>query len=138
MSVLPSSQPDAASQAEVWTVLTADEAQAGSVCFQVSEVVARVVSFDIDVGDDDEEVTRFVLAALGARLERLGASVILPMQVAPMVEVATEAILLEAGDAIMCCDTDGRPLLSLPETYVQRHRLLHLGVDGTVHGARKL
>lgn len=136
----PAMQPKAASQAEVWTVLTlGEQAQAcGSVCFQLSDEAARVISFEIDAGDDDEEVTRFVLAALGARLERLGASIILPIEVAPMVELATEALLLEEGDAIMCCDTDGRPLLPLPAAYVQQHNLVHIGAHGTVFGAEAL
>jgi len=136
----PAMQPKASSQAEVWTVLTlGEQAQAcGSVCFQLSDEAARVISFEIDAGDDDEEVTRFVLAALGARLERLGASIILPMEVAPMVELATEALLLEEGDAIMCCDTDGRPLLPLPAAYVQQHNLVHIGAHGTVFGAEAL
>jgi hypothetical protein len=153
----PAMQPKAASQAEVWTVLHLDiwtsghsdgqcedcplgeQAQAcGSVCFQLSDEAARVISFEIDAGDDDEEVTRFVLAALGARLERLGASIILPIEVAPMVELATEALLLEEGDAIMCCDTDGRPLLPLPAAYVQQHNLVHIGAHGTVFGAEAL
>jgi hypothetical protein len=133
----PAMQPKAASQAEVWTVLHLDIWTSGHSDGQ-SDEAARVISFEIDAGDDDEEVTRFVLAALGARLERLGASIILPIEVAPMVELATEALLLEEGDAIMCCDTDGRPLLPLPAAYVQQHNLVHIGAHGTVFGAEAL
>ena len=50
----------------------------------------------------------------------------------------TEALLLEEGDAIMCCDTDGRPLLPLPAAYVQQHNLVHIGAHGTVFGAEAL
>ena len=128
------------SQAEVWTIsrrLTgvADgrvEAEVGSVCFQVSGEAARVTSFELCSGSDDESITRFVLALLGSRLQQLGASIVLPMEAGPMIEVAVEALLDEGEQTTTCCDTDGRPLLSLASEYVHEHRLCYLAADGNI------
>ena len=136
--VLPEKQPAPESLAEYWSVVTGDdsEEQVGTVCFQVSGEAARINSFDIALdGADaatDELVSRFVLAALGARLTELGASIVLPMQVAPTIEVALAALQSEGGKPLMCCDTDGRPLLELPADYVLEQRLLYLSADGQI------
>ena len=140
LRVLPDKQPAKASLAEVWTIEHTNGEQVGTVCFQVSDeaAAARINQFDVSPGEEaeddvsEEEVTRFVLAVLGARLLALGAEIILPMEVTAAIEAAREALLGEDGPTVMCCDTDGSPLMELPLAYVQQHRVCHLSADGQI------
>ena len=76
-------QPAASSRAEQWTIEREPRQPLGRVCFQVNTEakVARVVTFELGDDDEEEDLSSFVLAALGARISQFGIRVVLPMEV---------------------------------------------------------
>ena len=127
--------------AEVWT-LQQDESEipVGKVCFQVNAEAkaARVTSFELPASDHEcygsiaEDVSRFVLAALGARISSFGVEIVLPMEVQPMIEVAVEALSCASHEDVMCCDSEGWPIMPLPRAFALEHRLCRLEGDGRI------
>ena len=155
----PAAQTD--DSMEAWTIerSSASDKAVGSVAFELRSGVARVSTFDIEVGnvvdsvsfefdldkdtveveDEAEDLSRFVLQLLGSRLQQLGASEFEPQELIPMINVAADALACpEDEDALVCCDTDGRPLLPLPRGFVDKQRLLFLDhqADGSAVVAR--
>lgn len=102
---------------------------------------ARVTSFELPDSDDAnhgavaEDLSRFVLAALGARISSFDVSVVLPMEVSPMIEVAEAAFSDALGDdeePVMCCDNEGWPVMPLPRAFAVQHRIWRLEGDGKI------
>ena len=127
----PAQQPTPESLAEVWSIRCGDEAY-GDVCFQVSvdSSAGRVITFEM-ADDKAEGLSCFVMAALSFALSQSGARVVLPMEMTPMFEVATETLLCDKGEeAVLCCDTDGRALMPVPRKYAEEHGLLFVEREG--------
>lgn len=140
---------------ECWAIVRGEKTpQVGTISFDVSGDLARVNTFDIELGavedvasftidlendaieveDEAEDLSRFVLQLLGSRLMQLGARRFEPEELVPMINVAADALQCPAGqEELMCCDTDSRPLLGLPKSFVDKHRMLYLGrqADGS-------
>ena len=135
-------QPAAAAMAEVWTVESERGSILGKLVFQVNAEAkaARVTSFELPDSDDAshgaiaEDLSRFVLAALGARISSFDVIVVLPMEVSPMIEVAEAAFSDALGDEepVMCCDSDGWPIMPIPRAFAMQHRIWRLEGDGKI------
>jgi hypothetical protein len=135
-------------QSESWAVERADgsDQMVGTVAFKLDGAVARIDTFDIELGsveetatitfdlekdsvevlDEEEGLSCFLLLLLDARLRKMGASVFEPEEVASMVEVAAKSWGCPHGKGLVCCDTDGRPLLTLPQRVINEQQLLFL------------
>ena len=123
---LPAAQP---AEEERWVLQRCNGSKAencGAIEFQLSGSVASVKTFEIDIAhapleevvsfsfdlesdevsidDEAEEVSRFVLAVLGARLRRLDAEKVFPEELSPMIRIANEALA--------CPGAHKRPLLT--------------------------
>ena len=128
-------QPAASSLAEQWTIEREPRQPLGRVCFQVNTEakVARVVTFELGDDDEEEDLSSFILAALGARISQFDIRVVLPMEVTPMIELAVECLSEEDKESVVCCDSDGRPIaMSVPREFALKHRIWRLEGEGNI------
>ena len=57
------------------------------------------------------------------------------LAVLPMIEVATEALSCPSEDddeVVMCCDSEGWPLMPLPREFALEHRIWRLEGEGRI------
>ena len=139
-------QPAASAMAEHWTIEREPSGElVGRVVFQVNEEakVARVTTFEMPGDDDDaddessnitEDLSRFVLAALGARISQFDIEVVMPMEVTPMIELAAECLRCDdEEEPAACCDSEGHPImLSVPRAFALQHQIWRLEGDGRI------